>query len=131
MKARAKVSGGYNAPLALCFLKGERLGSVYEQVRAAGGSLSDGRLSSAEHNLSLAKDDLERAGKAGIISMHTAKRLVKLISDPLQAVKKAMETQARGKTGRVDTGRVTSVLRDLLKAQRKEYQACSRGKVKG
>jgi hypothetical protein len=117
-------------PTALCFSRGAALATAYERVRAATGSLNKGDLSAADHYLFIAKLDLEKHGKSELISPSTSRRIVRAIEEPRLAIRKAMETRARGKIGRVSSTRVSRVLGVISEAEKRVKNQCFFGKVK-
>lgn len=117
-------------PTALCFSRGAAFATAYEKVRSATERIHKGDLSAAEHYLFTAKLDLESQGKSKLIPPSTARRIVRAIEEPRLALRKAMETQARGKIGRVSSTRVTRVLGVISEAKNRAENQCFFGKVK-
>jgi len=131
MKAKRPKKTGtyYHGDRSLCFSRGAAFSTVYEEVRSAGGSLINGDLTSAEHNLYLAKIDLEKYGQNGLIPKSTARRLVSAVDVPFQAIKKAGATRARGKVATVAPTRVHPILDSILRAKQRAWNECAFGKM--
>jgi hypothetical protein len=119
----------YHRAQALCFSRGDFYSKLYGRIDSAGSNIRTGDLITADHNLFLAKLDLERVSKSKLIPPSTAKHISKLLDNPIEGVKKAMETRKLGKIGRVDRNRVHQALTAIRKASDRAYNKCSRGLV--
>jgi len=131
MKAKRPKKTGtyYHSDRAFCFSRGSAFSTIYERVRSASGSLNSGDLVSAEHNLYLAKIDLEKYGQNGLVPKSTASRLAKAIDNPFQAIKKARDAKARGKRAGVSTGRIHPILTSIQKAKDRASNECAFGEI--
>lgn len=116
-------------PTALCFSRGAALASAYEQVRSASERIHKGDLAAAEHYLFTARLELKQHGQNKMISPHTADRIIRAIEEPRLRIRKAMETQARGKIGRVSSTRIVRILGVIHEAQKRAYNQCAFGEV--
>lgn len=105
--------------LLTCHWSGRILGSVEQRVDCAVEGIRKGNLHSAAHNLYVAKMDLERADWA--IGKNTAKKISKLLDEPYQAVKKAIN---EGENGHVSDSKLRVAERALSKAMNKASNKC-------
>lgn len=128
-KGQRQRGSYYHGDRSLCFSRGGAFSTIYERVRSAGGSINGGDLASAEHNLYLAKVDLQQYGQNGLVPKPTASRLVKAIEDPLQAIKRAREAKTRGKQVSVSAGRVNPILTSISRAKERARKECSFGQI--
>lgn len=106
-----------------CFDQGRLLGRAQERLRSAGGSIAEGDLLSAEHNVRLTKLDLEQMSR--ILGPYTSKRIAALLEDPLEAIRKARRTIQRKKLGRVSRRRLYPAMDAIQKAMHRASNKCS------
>lgn len=112
----------FRKDLLTCHWTGRILGKISQRLDCAGGSLNDGDFRSAEHQIYQAKLDLKQS--AWVIGKSTSSRLIKLLDDPYQALKKAQQTVREGKIGRVGRGRLRPAEQALMKVMHRASNKC-------
>lgn len=112
----------FRRDLLICHSTGEIFGRISQRLNCAGGDISDRNFRSAEHHIYQAKQELKEGAWA--IGKGASSRVSKLLDDPLQALKKAHQTNRKGKIGRVGRGRLRPAEAALMKVMKRASNKC-------